>query len=43
MEIINCNYCDASITKQNFSRHQKSEICERIQKSLLKQSNKAEK
>jgi len=34
--IIKCQHCDSEITKQNISRHQKTEGCIRIQKLILK-------
>jgi hypothetical protein len=40
MENIECIHCDSKITKQNLSRHQKSELCIRIQKLNLKKENK---
>ena len=33
-----CNYCDTKITKQNLSRHQKSESCVKIQ-NIIKKNN----
>jgi hypothetical protein len=39
MDNIQCNYCDSFITKQNISRHYKSEQCIRIQKIIQKKEN----
>lgn len=39
MENIQCVYCDSLITKQNLSRHQKSELCSRIQKIIQKKEH----
>ena len=36
MDIIKCQHCDSEITKQNISRHLKSEVCLRIQKLISK-------
>jgi hypothetical protein len=40
MDNIKCIHCDLIITKQNISRHYKSEQCIRIQKLLLNKENK---
>ena len=39
MDNIKCIYCDSFITKQNLSRHHKSEQCIRIQKLIQKKEN----
>jgi hypothetical protein len=36
MDITKCQHCDSEITKQNISRHLKSEVCVRIQKLISK-------
>ena len=39
MDNIQCIYCETFITKQNLSRHHKSEQCIRIQKLIQKKEN----
>ena len=39
MDNIQCVYCENFITKQNLSRHHKSEQCIRIQKLIQKKEN----
>ena len=39
---IVCNYCDSKITRQNLSRHQKTESCIKIQ-NIIKKNNEDKK
>jgi hypothetical protein len=39
---VNCEYCETYITKNNLTKHQKSETCNKIKQLLNKQKNKYE-